>query len=40
MKFAIKVFLGMIFLGTGGTLVKKAMDNAAEMKLKEGFCND
>lgn len=35
-KFVIKLFVGMVALGTGGTLVKKAGEDAGKLKLKGG----
>lgn len=35
-KAAAKLFLGMIALGMGGTLVKKAGEDARKSKLNEG----
>lgn len=39
LKAAVKLFLGMIALGTGGTLVKKAGEDAGKSKLTGGKKN-
>jgi hypothetical protein len=34
LKFAVKLFVGMVALATGSTLVKKAGEDAGRIKLK------
>lgn len=36
LKFVVKLFVGMVAIGTGGTLVKKAGDDAGKIKLGGG----
>ena len=38
-KFAVKLFIGMLAIGTGGTLVKKAGKDASKFSSKGGNDN-
>ena len=35
-KFAVKLFVGMLAIGTGGTLIKKAGKDASRLSSKGG----